>query len=146
MENMDVTKINSLGELIKFHRESKNISIKDLSAKTKIRRTQLESLEENNFHELPSRVYLLGYLKTLSRELKMDFNGALKFLEEINLKEEALVFLPLGKKIEPAEFKFNEKSSSNKVMLMALILCFGLALAFIIFIKYNDQILSALTK
>lgn len=123
MKNTDVMSINTLGDLIKFHREKKNFSIDELSRKTKIRIHQLINLEENKLSELPNRVYLIGFLKALSEELEMNLDLALKFLNESNIKEEVLEFLPLGNEIKPLPFKFMTKSDDNKILIAAIIVC-----------------------
>lgn len=74
--------INNLGEFIKFYRQKKNYSIAELSLKTKIRCSQLEKLERNRFSELPSRVYLVGFLKSLSIELEMNLEDAIKLMDQ----------------------------------------------------------------
>ncbi len=147
MENMDVINISTLGDLIKFHRNKKEFTIDELSKKTKIRIRQLINLEENKLNELPSRVYLVGFLKTLCNELEMNFDLALKFLNESNIKEGVLEFLPLGKEIKPIHFKFLEKSSGNKILL-PLIFIFGFSVVAVSIglLKNKDDILQYMNQ
>ncbi|MDO9183216.1 MAG: helix-turn-helix domain-containing protein, partial [Bacteriovorax sp.] len=80
-------KIKNFGEFIKFHREKNNFSIEELSSKTKIRIKQLENIECNNFMDLPSKVYLIGFLKTICSVLKIETTEAIKYLDQANTNE-----------------------------------------------------------
>lgn len=140
MENMDHVNIDNLGDLIKFHRQKKDLSIIELSKKTKIRVQQLINLEENKFNELPNRVYLVGFLKALSNELDISLDLALKFLNEINNKEEVLELLPSEKEIKPLPSKFIKKSSDKKIIAAAIILCSFTIVASIELSKKKNQV------
>lgn len=93
--------IKSIGEFILFYRERKNLSIHDLSSITKIRVKQLNHLEQNNFKALPSKVYIIGFLKTLSRVLEFDLTLAIDILDQHHLKEEGLQIPPKKKEETP---------------------------------------------
>ncbi len=140
MENMDATNIGNLGDLIKYHRQKKDFSIIELSKKTKIRVQQLISLEENKLSELPNRVYLVGFLKTLCDELEINLDLALKFLNENTIRESSIEFLQLGKEIKPIHFKFIKKSSDNKILIAAILLCSLTIVASIGLSKNKDKI------
>ncbi len=100
--------IKSIGEFILFHRERKNLSIQDLSSITKIRVKQLNHLEQNNFKALPSKVYIIGFLKTLSRVLEFDLALAIDILDQHHFNEEALQ--PVPKHKEDISFSISLKS------------------------------------
>lgn len=62
--------MDNLGERLKSEREKLNLSIDDVSQKTKIRHQVIEALENNNFNILPE-VYLNSFIKTYSAFLKI---------------------------------------------------------------------------
>lgn len=62
--------MDNLGERLKSEREKLNLSIDDVSQKTKIRHQVIEALENNNFSILPE-VYLNSFIKTYSSFLKI---------------------------------------------------------------------------
>lgn len=60
------------GALLKAIRESKGLSIRDISSSTRIGTNHLENIEEENFSMLPDRVFLRGFLQSFARELRLD--------------------------------------------------------------------------
>ncbi|MEI6730947.1 MAG: helix-turn-helix domain-containing protein, partial [Pseudomonadota bacterium] len=52
-----------LGKYLKDVRESLNLSVEQIAADLNIRARYLIAIEEHNLGELPSGVYLLGYVK-----------------------------------------------------------------------------------
>lgn len=71
----------SLGELLKKAREQRGITLKEIAAKTKIHVGVLTNLERNNFAELPSKPYVTGFVKSMSRVLGIAPKRALELLE-----------------------------------------------------------------
>ena len=59
------------GPAIRRIREAKRITIEDLSDYTRISRTYLHALEEENYPKLPAVVYVRGFLQQVSRRLKL---------------------------------------------------------------------------
>ena len=55
-----------LGELLTRARIEKNITVEELSSITKIHKSLILSLENNQLENLPNRIYVLGFLKSLS--------------------------------------------------------------------------------
>ncbi|MBU6153465.1 MAG: helix-turn-helix domain-containing protein [Bdellovibrionales bacterium] len=59
------------GPAIRRIREAKRISLEDLSDYTRISRSYLHALEEENYGKLPAVVYVRGFLQQVSRRLKL---------------------------------------------------------------------------
>ena len=76
----------SLGKLLIQARLDSNLSINDLSLITKIHKTLLHSLENDEIENLPNRIYVLGFLKSLSGVLKCDFQKCV-YLYEMTLSK-----------------------------------------------------------
>jgi flagellar biosynthesis protein FlhG len=60
------------GELLRRVREAKGIDLLDIADRTKISITYLRAIESEDFAVMPAPVYLRGFVKTLSRQLKLD--------------------------------------------------------------------------
>jgi hypothetical protein len=64
--------IESPGKLLKKERETRNISLEEISAFTKIKEHHLKSIEEDRYELLPAAIYVKGFLKTYARYLALD--------------------------------------------------------------------------
>ena len=60
------------GQLLRRLREARGMSLDDLASTTKIRRPFLLAIEDQDFENLPARVYLRGFLTQVARVLKVD--------------------------------------------------------------------------
>ncbi len=99
---------NTIGELLKTKREQQKLSIREISAKTKIRQKIIVYLEEDNFSKLPNRAYIIGFLKTLAETFGIDY------VEVVELYDKT-VTETLGIKSPPVEchFKYNDYSKKS---------------------------------
>lgn len=70
--------MSELGSYLKQEREMKKISLEELHEETKIRQLYLEAIENGEFNVLPGEVYLKGFLRTISRELSLDYAHVLE--------------------------------------------------------------------
>lgn len=64
--------MESLGEYLKREREFRNISLEEVSRKTKIRERILRDLEENPLDSLASPVFIKGYLRAYAGYVGLD--------------------------------------------------------------------------
>lgn len=155
-EILQKMKIGTLGEFLKFHREEKKYSIGELSAKTKIRVKQLENLENNNFMDLPSRVYLVGFLKTLCAVLEVEVNEAIVYLNQANINEPIVNFKKMknnfsheGVRIFRNELRsmvLKKRSSRSLYKVFAFVAVLGTFFVFFVFLNYqrlDDKVLTA---
>jgi hypothetical protein len=62
----------SPGKLLKKERETRNISLDEISAFTKIKEHHLKSIEEDRYELLPAAIYVKGFLKTYAQYLALD--------------------------------------------------------------------------
>ena len=58
--------MDSIGEKLRFTREAKKLTIKDVVKETNISPTYIEALEEEDFDRFPSETYLIGFLRAYS--------------------------------------------------------------------------------
>jgi cytoskeletal protein RodZ len=54
---------DSIGDYLKTEREERRLSIEEVSSTTRIPRKTLQSLEEDRFEDLPSGVFVRGFIK-----------------------------------------------------------------------------------
>jgi len=78
----------SLGELLKKSREERQIELDEAFRITRIRRHTLEALENERWDELPSQVFVKGFLKAYAEFLGLDKKRVLELYERISLHEE----------------------------------------------------------
>lgn len=55
-----------IGVLLKSYRKGRNLSLEDVEEETKIKKTYIEALEQEDFNSLPPLVYVIAYLKKLA--------------------------------------------------------------------------------
>ena len=61
-----------VGEILREARESKKLSIQDISRETNISIKYITALETENYNKFPGSVFIKGFLKTYSNFLKLD--------------------------------------------------------------------------
>jgi hypothetical protein len=69
MENKIKTESGFSGQFLREVREYKNMSIDFVSQKTKVSAFYMECIEREDFDDLPSRVYVRGFIDSLARLL-----------------------------------------------------------------------------
>ena len=72
----------TIGPYLKERRTAKKMSLETVSQKTKITTTSLENLECERFDLLPSKTYVMGYIKSLSKVYSEDQEELLNLFEE----------------------------------------------------------------
>jgi hypothetical protein len=60
------------GELLRRVRESRALTARELSERTKITLAHVENIEADHYRALPVTVYLRGFLMSIARELRLD--------------------------------------------------------------------------
>ena len=78
MENTN----EDIGAQLKAQREKLGYSLQEAAQQTRIRKTFLESIENNQFSDLPGDAYVTGFVKSYARYLGVDNNALLAQLEE----------------------------------------------------------------
>lgn len=76
----------SLGKMLNQARLDKNLSVLDLSLVTKIHKTLIHALENDEIENLPNRIYVLGFLKSISEVLSCDLEKAVYLYETSLMK------------------------------------------------------------
>jgi cytoskeleton protein RodZ len=97
----------TLGKYLKNQRESKKISLREVSKNTRIRERILRAIEEDQLDLLPPATYVKGFLLAYARYLRLDPNDVLLRYEKVLRREPAAPPSPpplaLRQKIPPAQ-------------------------------------------
>ena len=64
--------IENFGQYLAEKREEKNFTIADVEAEIKIRGSYLKAIEEENYNQLPQRVYTVGFVRRYSSFLQLN--------------------------------------------------------------------------
>jgi cytoskeletal protein RodZ len=67
----------SIGDYLKTERETRRLSIEEVSSTTRIPRRTLESLEGDRFDDLPSGVFVRGFIKAYASAVHIDADEVL---------------------------------------------------------------------
>ncbi|TSC91452.1 MAG: hypothetical protein CEN92_277 [Candidatus Berkelbacteria bacterium Licking1014_96] len=116
----------SLGEVLRGRRKKLDLTLRQIERLTKIKKSYLVALEKNNWHQLPSEVYISGFLNTYSKTLKLDSKSILKeFKREHqthqNIQKNALK--------NPQEIKVNRIYLTPKMVVVGVVILAALALS-----------------
>ena len=79
--------METVGGYLKKARESKNISIPELSQLTKISELYLKYIENDEFEKLPQGPYVKGYIASYSRLIEGNVDEAISLYEALNRKQ-----------------------------------------------------------
>ncbi len=83
-QNFSLSSTAHIGEYLQFHRERENLTIDDVSSKTKIKSHYLIAIEANDTATLPSLTHSIGFIKIYAALFNLDQNAiAAKFRSEI---------------------------------------------------------------
>ena len=83
MENADA----SIGRILKERREELGYTLQAAEEETRIRKTYLDSLENNRFSELPGQAYVTGFIRVYARYLGLKSNPLLALLNDLQSVE-----------------------------------------------------------
>ena len=83
--------IKTLGERLRGIREKAGVSIEEIAKVTKVNKRYLEYIEADNYDELPSDVYVKGFLRNYSNFLGIEADDVLKIYKkergiQVNIK------------------------------------------------------------
>jgi cytoskeletal protein RodZ len=75
--------VETLGDYLKNKREAQNITLEEVAQATRIRRTILEAIENNDYDLIPPKVFTQGFIKSYASYLGLDENDVIKRYHEI---------------------------------------------------------------
>ena len=119
--------MESFGEYLKKERESRNISLEEVSAGTKIRKVILEAIENDDVDALPATVFVKGFLRSYSRYLGLESS---KVILQYHTH---IVFL--NKMKEERNFVDRNRTLYKPTVVIALVLI----LIFVFFVYFSQR-------
>ncbi len=114
----------NIGAALRNQREKLGYSLKEVSEVTRIRKTFLESLEDNQFADLPGHAYVVGFIKSYALYLSLDSNSLLEELEapEISSVSQSFASVPLAKSQSKRSRKHAKEGWSTFVLGLLVVL------------------------
>lgn len=88
----------SLGQRLREARESQGLSLEEIEASTRIRKSYLVAIEDEDYDSLPHPTYVRGFLKTYANRLGID---AAEILDLYPLRDSRPVFTPVARLEKP---------------------------------------------
>jgi len=120
-------KISGVGSLLKREREKRGLSLDQLFQITRLRKFYLEALEDEKWDNLPSPVYVKGFIRSYAQGVGIDAQEAISLYERIAPAEEE-VPIPLKVLKEP----------KNKIPYFIIPLIAVLVFGIYILVDYKD--------
>jgi cytoskeletal protein RodZ len=95
-----VEESESLGRYLKKERESKGVSLKEVSISTKVKEHLLKAIEEDQYTSLPSPPYIKGFLLSYAKYLGLDPHDVyLRYEDGLRRRQATRLEAPPAKKI-----------------------------------------------
>ena len=127
--------MQTLGEYLKKGRETRNISLSDISDYTKISKIYLDGLENDDYTNMPAELYVKGYISSYASCIGIDEHEALKLYDSFHSEagdadEIKSAIQPDKKYSTPLFFRINKKTWFASVVCTLIILSIGSYYAF----------------
>lgn len=74
LEQQIQTRSDWSGDFLRQVREAKNISLEEMAGFTKLSKTYITAIEEENFQRLPASVYLRGFVTLIAKGLSLPYD------------------------------------------------------------------------
>lgn len=94
----------TLGRYLKEQRQKKSIELKTVSQMTKINLTILEALENDRYDQLPTRPYVVGFIKNYSKYFGLNETKCLELLDQNHQEDHQHTNDPILNQHKTSEF------------------------------------------
>lgn len=115
-------KQSGFGAVLRRRREELGLSLNDLAASTRIRRTYLQALEEENLRMLPGVAYSIGFLRIYARQLGVPVEPLLAALAGDETLGENDVLPMLGGDLPRGNKKTKGKRKLGRLLVLLILL------------------------
>jgi len=79
--------VNSIGQVLRDTRLSQSKNIQEISQILRIRQIYLDAIENNDFAQLPGKIYIIGFIKTYAEYLQLDSEEIIRAYKSGDLVE-----------------------------------------------------------
>ncbi len=110
--------MKTVGQILSIERNSKNLSISDISIELKISKSIIINLENDNIKNNPDIIYNIGHLRSYSNFLELDADTIIKkFKDQVsfNIKEEKKNITPI---VENNFFKIEKFFAASIILII----------------------------
>ena len=104
--NMEPNKESGLGDLLRNEREKKGLSREQVARTTRLRKHYLEALENEDWDNLPSPVFVKGFIRSYAQAVGFDGKEAISLYDRIVPIEEEIPKPLIGLKEPKRNFLF----------------------------------------
>ena len=110
--------MSTVGQILSIERNSKNLSIIDISIELKISKSIIVDLENDNIKNNPDIIFNIGHLRSYSNFLELDTDTIIKqFKDQVsfNIKEEKKNITPI---VENNFFKIEKFFAASIILII----------------------------
>lgn len=124
--------MKTAGELLRETRLKKELTIKEIAKRIKVKSEYLEALENNDFNTLPSATFTKGFLRNYAQDLKLKPETVIAMFRRDFVENETGRIIPKGL-VEP----INKRSRTIPINAILIGVAFASFLAFLSFQLIN---------
>lgn len=126
--------MESIGEFFRQVRETKGLTIDEVSSKTRIRSDFVRALEEGNFAKLPDQVFARGFVRSYARSLGLDEEDAIhRFIQS------AGAFYEKQEERERLKLRQAEEERKRRANRKAVVIAIGIAVLTLVVLLSREQ-------
>jgi cytoskeletal protein RodZ len=126
--------MESVGEFFRQVRETKGLTVDEVSSKTRIRSDFVKALEDGNFSKLPDQVFARGFVRSYARSLGLDEEDAIQ-----RFTKSAGAFYEKQDERERLKVRQVEEERKRQANRKAVAVAIGIAVITLIFLLSREQ-------
>jgi cytoskeleton protein RodZ len=126
--------MESVGEFFRQVRETKGLTVDEVSSKTRIRSDFVKALEDGNFSKLPDQVFARGFVRSYARSLGLDEEDAIQ-----RFTKSAGAFYDKQDERERLKIRQFEEERKRQANRKAVSVAIGIAVLVLIFLLSREQ-------
>ncbi|QLG87924.1 helix-turn-helix domain-containing protein [Chitinibacter bivalviorum] len=114
------------GRQLRLAREAKGLSVDDIAGQLKLARRQIEAIEKEAFDELPSNLFIRGFVRNYARLVGLDVEPLLQYLATVLPEERVQSVLPSSSAEDGSTVMLSERSSGSRSSLLLIMSLIGM--------------------
>lgn len=126
--------MESVGEFFRQVRETKGLTVDEVSSKTRIRSDFVKALEDGNFSKLPDQVFARGFVRSYARSLGLDEEDAIQ-----RFTKSAGAFYEKQDERERLKVRQVEEERKRQANRKAVSIAIGIAVLTLMFLLSREQ-------
>lgn len=130
---------SGFGATLRSRREKLGLSLDDLAASTRVRKTYLQALEEENLQALPGKAYAIGFLRIYARHVGLPIEPLLASFNGVEPDDHGEpVSAAAGS--SPRVFKKGRRKGGRGIRLFVAVVLLLLAAAVVLFMTLKGRV------